>query len=98
VVITQTQPKPSLYVRIVVGNNDVVIGYLIVATQCVDDARLFGMEPEKVKYLREAQGKIKMARAPLTNPPSLNISLLELTRILSTGLASSRCPLTGRKL
>ena len=44
--LTQTQPEPPLYAR-------------VVATR-VDDVRFFGTEPEKEKYLREAKGKKKM--------------------------------------
>ena len=63
--LTQTQPEPSLYVRIVVDENDVVEGYLIAAIY-VGDVRFFGTTREREKYFGEAQGKIKLT---IEKPP-----------------------------
>jgi hypothetical protein len=43
--LTQTQTEPSMFVKIKVDDNDVVVGYLIVIV-FVDDVRMFGTEPE----------------------------------------------------
>ncbi len=47
--LTQTQPEPSMFVKIKVDDNDVVVGYLIVIA-FVDDVRIFGTEPELQDY------------------------------------------------
>ncbi len=43
--MTQTQPEPSMLVKIRVDDNDIVIGYLIVIA-FVNHVRMFGTEPE----------------------------------------------------
>ncbi len=50
--MTQTQPEPSLFVKIQNDENDVVIGYLIVIA-FVDDVRMFGTDPELEDYKRK---------------------------------------------
>ena len=56
--LTQTQPEPSLYVRIVVDENDVVVGYLIVAIY-VDDVRFFGTDLRRKSICVRRKEKLK---------------------------------------
>ena len=42
--LTQTQPEPSMYVKLKVDKEDKVVGYLIVIA-FVDDVRYFGTAP-----------------------------------------------------
>ncbi len=57
--ITQTQPEPSMYVRIKVDANDLVIGYLIVIA-FVDDVRYFGTDPEVNEYKEAVLSRLKV--------------------------------------
>jgi hypothetical protein len=43
----------------VVDKDDVVVGYLIAAA-FVDDLRFFGTEPERLKYMKDVESKIKV--------------------------------------
>jgi hypothetical protein len=62
---TQTQPEPSMHVRIVVDDDDVVVGCLTVMAW-VDDVRFFGTEPEIEKRLVGVKSKVKIRwRNPL---------------------------------
>ena len=90
---TQTQPEPSLYVRIVVDGNDEVVGYLIVAIY-VDDVRFFGTEPEKEKYLREAKGKIKMT---IEKPPIAEFVSIETYQDFETMTCELKMPTYWKK-
>ena len=54
---TQTQPEPSLFVRIVTDKDDKVTGYLIAAA-FTDDLRFFGTKPERVKYMKDVESKM----------------------------------------
>ena len=64
---TQTQPEPSIFVRIVVDKDDLVVGYLFAAA-FVDDLRFFGTEPERLKYMKDVQSKVKVTfeKPPVT--------------------------------
>ncbi len=64
--MTQTQPEPSMYVKIKVDSNDIVIGYLIVIA-FVDDVRYFGTEPEVNEYKKAVLSrlKVKFEKAPV---------------------------------
>jgi hypothetical protein len=91
--LTQTQPEPSLYVRVVVDRNDEVVGYLIVAIY-VDDVRFFGTEPEKEKHLREAKGKIKMT---IENPPIAEFVSIETYQDFETRTCELKMPTCWKK-
>ena len=91
--LTQTQPEPSLYCRIVVNKEDEVEGYLIVAIY-VDDVRLFGTEPEKEKYLREAQSKIKMT---IEKPPIAEFVSIESHQDFETCTCELKMPTYWKK-
>ena len=56
---TQTQPEPSIFVRIRVDKDDKVVGYLIAAAY-VDDVVFFGTEPERLKYMADVKSKLKV--------------------------------------
>jgi hypothetical protein len=57
--MTQTQPEPSMFVKIKVDDNDVVVGYLIVVA-FVDDVRMFGTEPELQDYKAKISSCMKV--------------------------------------
>jgi hypothetical protein len=57
--LTQTQPEPSMYVKIHVDENDNVTGYLLVMA-FVDDVRFFGTDPEVQQYMMDVKSKIKV--------------------------------------
>jgi hypothetical protein len=64
--MTQTQPRPLMYVKIKFYSKDRVICYLIVIA-FVDDVRYFGTEPE-VKEYKEAvlqRLKVKFEKPPV---------------------------------
>ena len=64
--LTQTQPEPSMYVRIVVDKDDKAAGYLV-AIAWTDDVRFFGADAELEKYLQDVKKKLTgMNRANLT--------------------------------
>ena len=91
--LTQTQPEPSLYVRIVVDEDNVVEGYLIVAIY-VDDVRFFGTTREREKYLREARGKIKLT---IEKPPISEFVSIETYQDLKTQTCELKMPTYWRK-
>jgi len=70
---TQTQPGPSIFVRIVVDQDDEVKGYLIAAS-FVDDLRYFGTEPERLKYIKDVGSKVKVT---IEKPPVAEFVAIE---------------------
>ena len=56
---TQTEPEPSIFVKINVDAEDKVVGYLIAAAY-VDDVIFFGTEPERLKYMADIKSKMKV--------------------------------------
>ena len=64
---TQTQPEPSMFVRIVTDKDDKVVGYLIAAA-FTDDLRFFGTEPERLKYMKDVKSKmtVKFEEPPIS--------------------------------
>ena len=70
--MTQTQPEPSMFVKIKVDENDVVIGYLIVIA-FVDDVRMFGTDPELEDYKRKIMSCMKVKFDELPVPEFVGI-------------------------
>jgi hypothetical protein len=91
--LTQTQPEPSLYCRIVVDDEDVVVGYLIVAI-FVDDVRFFGTKPEREKYMREVNGKMTVT---IEKPPVTEFVSIEIHQDLETRTCEMKMPAYWKK-
>ena len=70
--MTQTQPEPSMFVKIKVDDNDVVVGYLIVIA-FVDDVRMFGTEPELQDYKAKIASCMKVKFDELPVPEFVGI-------------------------
>ena len=91
--LSQTQPEPSLYCRIVVDNEGTVTGYLIVAI-FVDDVRFFGTVPEKDKYMSEVMGKMKIT---IEKPPIAEFVSIEIHQDLKTRTCELKMPAYWKK-
>jgi hypothetical protein len=85
---TQTQPEPSIYVRIVVDKDDNVKGYLIAAA-FVDDLRFFGTEPERTKYMSDVASQVKVT---FEKPPVAEFVAIETYQCLKTKTAELKMP------
>ena len=85
---TQTQPEPSIFVRIVVDNEDKVKGYLIAAA-FVDDLRFFGTEPERTKYMTDVSSEIKVT---FEKPPVTEFVAIETYQCLKTKTSELKMP------
>ena len=57
--MTQTQPEPSMYIKLKVNAEDKVVGYLVVIA-FVDDVRYFGTAPEVEDYKRHVISRLKV--------------------------------------
>ena len=77
---TQTEPEPSIYVRVVVDKDDKVVGYLIAAA-FTDDLRFFGTEPERMKYMEDVRSRLKVT---FQEPPVLEFVSIETYQCLET--------------
>ena len=85
---TQTQPEPSIYVRIVVDKADCVVGYLIAAA-FVDDLRFFGTDRERVKYMADVKSKIKVT---FEEPPVTEFVSIETYQCMKTNTCELKMP------
>ena len=85
---TQTQPEPSIYVRIVVDNADCVVGYLIAAA-FVDDLRFFGTDPERIKYMADVKTRLKVT---FEEPPVTEFVSIETYQCLKTNTCELKMP------
>ena len=85
---TQTEPEPSMYVRIVVDDEDKVTGYLIAAAY-TDDLRFFGTEPERQKYMRDVASRLKVT---FTEPPVTEFVSIETYQSLDTNTFELKMP------
>ena len=85
---TQTQPEPSIYVRIVVDKNDRVVGYLIAAA-FVDDLRFFGTIPERDKYMKDVRSRLKVT---FEEPPVTEFVSIETYQCLETNTCELKMP------
>ena len=85
---TQTQPEPSIFVRIVVSEDDIVVGYLVAAA-FVDDLRFFGTIPEREKYMEQVSGKIKVT---FDKPPVSEFVAIETYQCLETDTTELKMP------
>ncbi len=70
--LTQTQPEPSMFVKIKVDDKDVVVRYLIVIA-FVDDVRVFGTEPELQDYKAKIASCMKVKFDELPVPEFVGI-------------------------
>lgn len=78
--MTQTQPEPSIFVRIRVDKNDEVVGY-VVAMAWTDDVRFFGTDAEVEKYKKDVQSRMKVTfeKAPVAEFVSIETHQCLLT-------------------
>jgi hypothetical protein len=79
--MTQTQPEPSMYVRIKVDDDDLVIGYLIVIC-FVDDVRYFGTDIEVKEYKEAVLSRLKVK---FEKPPVQDFVSIETYENLKEG-------------
>ena len=86
--LTQTQPEPSMYVRIVVDMDDKVVGYLV-AIAWTDDVRFFGTDPEVKKYLQDVKRKLKIE---VEKPPVTEFVGIETHQDLKRNLSELKMP------
>ena len=77
-----------MYVRIVVDNDDVVVGYLTVMAWA-DDVRFFGTEPEIEKYLVGVRSKVKIT---LEKPPVTEFVSIETHQDSNRGITELKMP------
>ena len=84
----QTAPEPSMFVRIVVDDEDVVVGYLI-AMAWTDDLRMFGTAPELKKYMEQVSNKIKVT---FEKPPVLEFVSIETYQDIKRGITELKMP------
>ncbi len=86
--MTQTQPEPSMFVKIKVDDNDIVIGCLIVIA-FVDDVRMFGTEPELQDYKSKIASCMKVKFDELPVPEFVGIQTYQN---LEKGLCELKMP------
>ena len=91
--LTQTQPEPSMFVRIVVDNDDVVVGYLLAAA-FVDDLRFFGTQPELERYIKEVGDQVKVT---FEEPPVAEFVAIETHQDFETNTSELKMPKYWRK-
>jgi hypothetical protein len=89
----QTQPEPSIFVRIVVDKDEKVTGYLIAAA-FVDDLRFFGTEPERKKYMQDVSGRLKVT---FEEPPVLEFVAIETHQDMKHMTSELKMPKYWRK-
>ncbi len=86
--MTQTQPEPSMYVRIKVDEDDLVVGYLIVIC-FVDDVRYFGTDLEVKEYKEAALSRLKVK---FEKPPVQDFVSVETYQNLEEGTFELKMP------
>jgi hypothetical protein len=84
----QTQPEPSMYLRIKVDSNDIVIGYLV-AIAFVDDVRYFGTDPEVLEYKEAVLSRLKVK---FEKPPVEDFVSIETYQNLDEGTFELKMP------
>ena len=85
---TQTAVEPSIFVRIVVDKEDVVVGYLVAAAW-TDDLRFFGTDREVEKYKKDVSGRIKVT---FEEPPVPEFVSIETYQDMERGLTELKMP------
>ena len=85
---TQTEPEPSIYIRVVANSNDEVTGYVIAAAY-TDDIRFFGTEPERVKYIEDVKSRLKVT---ISTPPVCEFVSIETYQCLVTDTIELKMP------
>jgi hypothetical protein len=90
---SQTQPEPSIFVRIVVDSEDKVVGYLIAAA-FVDDLRFFGTEPERKKYMQDVSSRVKVT---FEEPPVSEFVAIETRQDMENMTSELSMPKYWRK-
>ncbi len=86
--MTQTQPEPSMYVKINADSKDCVVGYLVVIA-FVDDVRYFGTQPEVEKYKQDVLSRLKVK---FEKPPVQEFVSIETYQNLEEGTFELKMP------
>ena len=86
--LTQTQPEPSMYVKIKVNEKDEVIGYVVCACW-TDDVRFFGTEKEVEAYIAAVQSRLKIT---IEKPPTLEFVSIETHQNHELGITELKMP------
>jgi hypothetical protein len=86
--MTQTQPEPSMYIKLKVDSNDKVVGYLIVIA-FVDDVRFFGTAPEIDEYKKHVMSRLKVK---FVDPPVDEFISIETYQDLDRGTCELKMP------
>ena len=84
----QTQPEPSMYVKINTNKDDQIIGYIVVIA-FVDDVRMFGTEPELTEYKKAVSSRLKVT---FDEPPILEFISIETYQDLDNGTCELKMP------
>jgi hypothetical protein len=90
---TQTQPEPSIFVRIVTDKDDNVVGYLIAAA-FTDDLRFFGTDKERMKYMEDVKSKLKVK---FEKPPIAEFVAIETHQDFEHNTCELRMPKYWKK-
>ena len=85
---SQTQPEPSMFVKILVDDQDKVTDYLIVAAFS-DDIRFFGTDNLIDRYMTDVKSKIKVK---FEKPPVLEFVSIETHQDLKRQLTELKMP------
>ena len=91
--MTQTQPEPSIFVKIKVDTEDKVVGYLVVMF-FVDDVRFFGTDPELAKYKEDVVSRMNVT---FEDPPVSEFVSIETYQDMEYGICELKMPTYFRK-
>ena len=86
--MTQTQPEPSIFVRIKVDGDDKVVGY-VVAMAWTDDVRMFGTEAEVAQYKKDVRSRLKVT---FVEAPVAEFVSIETHQCLKTNTTELKMP------
>jgi hypothetical protein len=84
----QTQPEPSMYIKVDVDEEDKVKGFLVVIA-FVDDVRYFGTDPEVAEYKEAVLSQLKVK---FEKPPVLDFVSIETYQSLEEGTFELKMP------
>ena len=90
--MTQTQPEPSMFVRIRTDNDDKVVGYVIVMAW-TDDVRMFGTDRELEEYKAAVRSRLKVK---FEEGPVAEFVSIETHQCLKTNTTELKMPTKER--
>ena len=91
--LTQTQPGPSMYLKIKVDGEDKVVGYLVVMF-FVDDVRFFGTDAEIKQYKTDVVSRMKVT---FENPSVCEFASIETYQDMKHGTSELKMPTYWKK-